>query len=909
MELEERFKEILEGGDRCELIDFLLSLNSKEKKEIQTLLKSMMSIDESRAYYLRTYSYLEGRSYSEQKQLLSLLKCAVVMLFGVRDIKKLHLPITLGEIKDVLYRYKPRWLEGDLSKNSWSSIISSITYNDLVDLYKKGVISYDKELFAKYIELSFEFFDKVKDKNRFAKDDLWLAFEYGNYISDVKECYALLERVESDFDVDRLYILDKILLGVKDVDTIYIKSYWELFVSFKPTDIELLALIDTLFVLLDSGSARLVKPTLRYIKSIIELDGFDVAGFIQRVPKIISLDNKSIVNDIFVISNKIIKCYPKYKKDITLSLIDVFSLKDERIEVKYIKFIQKNRLLEDKDVLGKIEFYYEQLFSSSKTLLPMLNIATKVDEMVGDSPRSVINKDSAICYFDTLDELLIFFSSVFENNDVNNFELCMENILRLDKVVDINSVMRLLPIIEKTYKLSTDYHYNKGLVTFIAMSTFLEYAKILGDRFTLFKQYVDDIIKDSIYLEFILEKPFYYSVHTHLSSIVKNKLLEKEYSSLLSTPTHHLSYIEDTVFIERLLKIEDISTIDIIDFQVAILRVVFCDSSISSKLEGLPMELRRVLLYLIGELDFQSAYVVNPELWIMALIRRREIDDIKSFSLMFDSDIFPYKLPPYRAGDIIYDYDAYKVNDKLYLSSMSSDNHKIINIDPAFIKDRARVKNIFSTIYDKNRNYDLHKGDNEKFLLLAPFAYDYIILFLLYIYSFDFGFFRANSTRGAKDILPVLQTIWSRDIKGYGYTYIAASLLSKDKDVRVASFEFWYSLSLIDSIDNQLLGKELAQLLDSHYAPILRLSDLLSKRALHLSTLHNQSLYELISSILVSINITSARGLKQILEIYLEVCIVTQNRVPSDVVKSIEKLKKIKTLKPVVEKISLFTFG
>lgn len=135
------------------------------------------------------------------------------------------------------------------------------------------------------------------------------------------------------------------------------------------------------------------------------------------------------------------------------------------------------------------------------------------------------------------------------------------------------------------------------------------------------------------------------------------------------------------------------------------------------------------------------------------------------------------------------------------------------------------------------------------------------------------------------------------------YLYLARVMIDESKTVRTLSSELWIKAIGEGTMNNTLLGETLGKLEHNEYAPLKRLTDLIVESMLNISSLHNQSLYELLSAMIPQMSDEPIKGLKKLLEIYLEVLTLTKQKPMDEVMNKLTIWSETKSLKSVCNKI------
>ena len=103
-----------------------------------------------------------------------------------------------------------------------------------------------------------------------------------------------------------------------------------------------------------------------------------------------------------------------------------------------------------------------------------------------------------------------------------------------------------------------------------------------------------------------------------------------------------------------------------------------------------------------------------------------------------------------------------------------------------------------------------------------------------------------------------------------GHLFLAAGMINAEKSGKALAGEYWVQAVGKECVNNQLLGETLAHFFYSSFAPIKRLTDLMTDRMMRISVKHDQALKELLEHTLKWMRDSPPSGLKKLLEIYRE---------------------------------------
>lgn len=157
--------------------------------------------------------------------------------------------------------------------------------------------------------------------------------------------------------------------------------------------------------------------------------------------------------------------------------------------------------------------------------------------------------------------------------------------------------------------------------------------------------------------------------------------------------------------------------------------------------------------------------------------------------------------------------------------------------------------------------------------------------------------------RNTFDTLTLLGEIWSDSDSEITYLYLSFTLLVLDKTLRTLAAELWIKAVSEGTMNAELLGQTLGRLEHGDYAPLKRFTDLIHAYMLNITSLHNRALEAVLAQMIIAMHDTPIKGVKKLLEIYLELLVSNQSRVQQDVVEKLEGWKRVKSLNGIIRKL------
>jgi len=892
----EIYEKILIEGTEQEVISFLQSLSDSDKKILNYKIKHLGEIYRKKVFtYAQTHICIlqDTPDYKRWQYIaVSAFVCCEQNIFT--DIFTWsHTYFQIITAHKVYLWGMPSWFATYLEKHpfmldSYERLLECIVHNNLAPTKETIIFQLHRKA-----PITLESFPSI-----FLEEHLWYIFEVSEEIIhfDSKSWSVLFQRLLENGDIP----LQKLLMHLLEHTPVPM----DCLETLNRLDIPSSAYMEyqkVLICTLDATERKRVNLSLKLIKKICENALFDDKYFIDYLPMLLHSSVKMIRNSTLSIVVKLLKKSSNHHSSIAVALGESLLHKDSQWQIKVIKLLQKYDFLKEEYI--RIADYEDALFMEAKALITEYTPDIDVSETVIVTQAKAIELDNThiIDMPQTFEERIFVLSRTFEKIYIDNFDRFMHLLLKIDSQVNTDNVDKLIPLIQTAYKKATVFNYNLGLVTYICLDTMLRYAQYLTRVFPDSKMTIDSILKEKPYFSSLIENPYFYKPFVYIAFLVQQKILDKEYSPLLSFATHSYGYIDINILIERIAYYQkNAIAIDLIDFQIAVLRVVISKDKIEDIKQKISGEISDVLLYLFSENTLDIIKVKTPELWITALLRSDKEDELDMFAEHFDKGLlFPYQMPIYQIGEI--DYTFYSTAEQRYLKDLSK--VKTVNIIPTYFEHPSRVANIFTMIHHNRISQDLHKGDDEKFLLLSPHITDRMLLFFIRVHGYDRNYLRANSMRHAEQILPVLSELWHDAMHEYNYVYLACSLVDKSSSVRFFGSELWYKATTEGTMNHQLLGEILGKLEYNEYAPLKRFTDLIISNMLNLSNLHNEGLHILLSAMITQMNDVPIKGIKKLLEIYLEVLSFTGIGVPKRIRRKLQIWVEVKSLKGVAKKL------
>jgi len=777
MSKKEELKSLIEKEQEEALVAFLIALRDEERKSLVSTVKALVphyrTLTKKTFYTNYTYQCL---AYIGSEKQIMMTYIASFCCLNQKDFELMNITyynnsfMQKVEEYDILSSYCPLWFDSYIHKH----IYSIENYKQLLDYTAKGYVRPTKELIITLLRKGIDIeIDEIPDIT--TDEHIWYLFEE-NFWFNSRESQVWCELFSKLVDAERL---DKYRVIKLSIDALFrensnLKFFIELILYLKPNNTIMLSFQKELFQICESGENKAIHLSIRYLRNISTDSKFDIELFIDKSAILLSSQNRAILNATISILDKLMKLYPDRKEALALILTQALSMPDKAIQIRILKIIKKYKLLENSSILDEIALY-DTLFYEAKEMLPSIVQIEKVESET-IIKKDLITDDNRVPTYESFEEMLFFFTQIFEAHTLYDFDMALALLPKLDVMIKEDNVAQLQIIFSNTEKLYRRGGYNKGAILYMLVNLIFRYAIEIQKRFASQSIFIQEIFDRNRELKSILhtlEIGEFYQPFFELIEWTEVRLYSDIKSSMLSTPTHKPCVIAPDVLIDKLAYYQAHKlSVNINDFQIALNRVNIEDSDDIEKLDG---EYRDILLYLFGRLDFDINLVKNPLLWVMALLRKNIKSNIELFAQKYEDEVlttYPYSLPKW---------------------DIETCEHKNIHI---LLKDKnkeIKQENIFSkiTTFNKDKSYlfdddyyDIYTYDGARFLLLSPYNLEYVIYFIMKIYLLPRSYYKSNPMRQAINIIPTLYELWVKDNVGELSYLPSLSLFQNSKNTK-----------------------------------------------------------------------------------------------------------------------------
>ncbi|WP_163214681.1 DUF6493 family protein [Bacteroides sp. 519] len=873
-EIVESFKKIYFNNQRNKIIPFLKELKNKDKKALLPFLRECAS----------------KSTYKENREIfyVTTLVCATESQFI--KLTEWFYNNTLELVDEVLEWYCPAWFSkvyNKKAKNSWNPL----SYTDLLRWTLKGYIEPDELLIARSLGRAPFYFDE-KSRKRCSTDafleldplvfdeHIWTLFkyevsmfdysEYSPKDADIQDAWTrIFLKYTASGRISRMRVLKGILLTI----TYDFKSgptgwFANLFIAMKPTTEELLELQDELFATFSSKYSKLVNTALNSVKQIAGSEKFQIDGFISHLPVLLMSEVKSILLSTLTIAEKVAKNHPEKQGQICCELAYLFLNKDEAIQQKTAKIIKQYGVPYSDLIKESLVPYQDAILSSVKELLidfiELVHVET-IDNCGITEPLKAIDENQRVPAFNTVEDIVFFLSKFFGSDVPVYIDLLPAVIMKLNSLIKPENLSQLeIPLI-KAYELS--YHrsisrydfkdgttsinfWGRGLYYHLSAIFFINYCQYLCRRFPTDAAYIAKMHEEAVDLDIKESKRERFNKYNR-QILPLNEWHGQQYP--VFRPYHRIM-CHALNLIEREIDLPLLSTPTHLP---AWIQQDMLDKRINQyKVAGVEPD----------SIDLQMALSRCP-----GFVPEEVLQHLKKYS---------WKISDEKEKDGNYN-EHYFIQMDIPLSPWEDQN------------------NLYACIGD-NISYSIGPSDISNFILTYPTALS--IPYALLVRS-RIKFSQVANAETRDVLLPAIQMLYNQKTAVDSYTalFLACSILCSDRNIRNYAAEIWLERSLHNLIDNVEFGSMIGKLFNADWAPVKRLTDLITSFMMNITHQQNTELQVLMEAILSQLHRT-VTNLKKLLEIYSEL-LVLNNSTANLQLTQMHKWQDEKSLKKIIERI------
>ncbi len=775
-------------------------------------------------------------------------------------------------------------------------------------------------------------------------EHIWLLFSYDSRINWMQTSVTLsngndqfvdwkdiFKKLADEGKIDRKKLLTHCLSAtIMNFNKLLTQWFIDLFVHLEPTEEEELELQNDMMAVFNSAHSKPVNVMLNHFKKLCVHKTFQLADFLEYSNVLITSEVKGVVNSTLMILDKAARKHQDKTSEICQTASQAFLHADAAIQKRTAKLIAKYGNVEDEQLLASISTFSESILFEAReqlaSFIPQEFLEQNADfegdtMLVIEEVNEVLAPENQITIPENIDDLMFLASQAFDNNDPAHIDIFQDALVRLNGELDGENIDRFEPALQRAFKIVTeDWRANMGSLDHMLAIFFIEYACVLMRRFPdggkklkkLYKKYVASETEHSVqysrnkfriyplirwtpFCKSRIYEPFQLKMLEALALIKAQVKLP-----LLSTPTHQSSWIDPEILLERVLQWQKAGKdVPHMDMQIAMSRTCLKDTAhllprVMTELIGETRE----LLYFLFEKDakpvgpfrnqahwFTAALTKNPEVVYdefkdFAYSQTERVKFTGQYNWKVLSEPFQTQRWDYKKNGYV-DYKDYR-----RVLRIDIDKSKQQKVVPFFKRVLTQLMTpneqkcmLYEAVHIQVDWALAMKNDVARLYSLYPNNPENLIAKFTDLNFRDANFFGEDNKKISLNLLEKLTT-HPLPLGNMAHLFVAACMLSSDKTVRALAGELWIQSTRTQQINNEKLGEYIGKHFSIEFVPLKRFTDLLTENMLNISAYHNEQLQDLIENILLHLPVEPIKGLKKLLEIYLEIVSRTNKQSP-----------------------------
>jgi len=510
-----------------------------------------------------------------------------------------------------------------------------------------------------------------------------------------------------------------------------------------------------------------------------------------------------------------------------------------------------------------------------------------------------------------LDDLIFLLSQAFDNNESWHLDLIMAALVNWAPRLKAEDLPRLEPAFQRALKQTNIPWSEGGFLSMLLALAFIDFGNWLIRKFPaesagIRKQYerFDQeaegqkasflvVPKDGYYVGSmpIPEKSSFNIPYQQLLLTMLIRIAEGNTLPLLSTPSHAPCWVAVDVLVARLLQYQkQKAEPDRMDLSVAISRCRIGEvavapgvaPSVASTVASAPTlegELGELMRYLAGGGAIPKKRKYTPA-WVVAAVVRKDAAGLASL-----------EVPADQAGRWLGQSEwENRTETSQYIDGAYRRLRVAGRSGIRYDKEAEKPANGGAGLYELLRNQTSFyspgdRKDTRRILSLAPINPESYLGDLVASTRSGDEFISEEDRRIVLDTVQWLYETWNRP-GAMTYLFLATGVLSNDKTVAGVVGELWLKAVSSGTMDQELFGGIIGDLEATEYAPLKRLTELLTNQLFQVSAAHNSALQALIEAILVRLPDEPVKNTKKLLELYAELLVVNASRAGGEAVRA-----------------------
>lgn len=760
-------------------------------------------------------------------------------------------------------------------------------------------------------------------------EHIWYLFSYENPINSAKwtgnpahKHLSWMEVFKRYADAGRLsrerLLKESLAASARNFNKLLSGWFVDLFNYLQPTDEEISGMQPELIAALSSPQSKAQSNALSGLRKLIKQPTFDIPAFLQYVPGLLSSSTKAVQTATLGILQKLGRADKHQRTAICLAITNTFISTDNATQTKAAELIVAYGDRASSVLSDAIIAVEGSLLAGPKSMLrpwlpEELHIEASLQDLETPADTSLLQQERSIALPESAEELIFLISQAMENKEHYHFEQIISGVLKLHTHITAAHISQMEPAFQRAFKLlSSGITGNAGLLDDLLAVFLIEYGFVLEDTYPAEAEGFRKLYEKSMpksrekliewsrnKLRVLLAKGWSqsdnlshsYEVYHQLVLTAVQQLQQQQYLPLLSMPTHVGGWIDPVVLVERLLAYQSAEvTPGVMDLQVAIARVVLENTEDAlTAIDGLTSEYKNLMRFLLEENAMPAGPFDTQSIWVMAGLR-------KSPDTIYDAfRAFPYatihrayltgqfgwttRVETYQAyGSFNQDtreYDRYEdQRSVLRIIFPASPNVKVSerSYGGESIVYNGVHTNLLLPEYMNMGKPALIDHDILRLLSLSPANPDILLTHFINNAMTSSGLDEVPERKATLQLLEALNLI-KPVFQEITYLFLATAMLNADATNRSMATEIWVDRVQSDTIDSEKLGDVIGTHEQTEWAPLKRLTDLVTGRMQKISTRHNKALEQLLIACLVKLPVAGIKDLRKLLESFHEVLV------------------------------------
>ncbi len=755
----QQFLTILENSRETDLIFFLQSLSSDDKRKLVVDIKKVSK------EYLEYKQEQIGQNKSQYRQKANDKQRTILLITAFvcctrQEFEKTDFPswiLNKEHLSRVIDWYCPAWFSDFVNKEAAGEFMtSSLTYDWVMELTEKGFLTPGKQLIVRSLcTYIYELNDAKKHTWKFIPEKtlqlpvtldehIWYFFEqesdihYSNRWINVENGVGkdkagwidLFTKYVSEGRIDRMRVLQESLLASnRNFNKVLSGWFCDLFIELDASVDEILALQQEMYSVLSSTNSKPVNTVLQCVKKIITQKSFDAVSFLDNVPLLLTSSTKNIVVNTLGILEKLAKSNKALQLPICKAAVQVFIHASDELQARAAKLIVSYESQLDEEFIASLMPYHDTVMSSARKLLDKyLTVTNAIHEEPAIADAEVAPLQP-IELPQSIDDLVFLVSQAFDNNQSWHMDILPAAILKWQADLKNKNIAKLEPALQRALKMTrSDFRAGQGSLDHMLAIFFIDVCIYLCRKFpadaaslvTLFQKFDQGEGADTKRWLNIDENSFYmtgwdnyhhdpyYIPHKKLLLAALQKIKEEDALPLLSTPTHEPSWILPETLVKRLLIYQQENKIPFnIDYQVAVSRcnLTDTDDAVTLAEKVLSGESKNLVLFLFGKHEEPAGPFNNAAVWMCCSLSLKEK---KTYHPAFQNFSY-YKKPfacytgqyPWQSIDEEYDEQRYDYQLRQNVTHKARRKILKVTIDKNIVAESTGLKKFFGSILKK----------------------------------------------------------------------------------------------------------------------------------------------------------------------------------------------------------------